>query len=251
MQPRGSATPRALDGIRRSSASAACSAPRALRTEPRRAGVAVSRRGARRRRAGNAGGGERHVEARAEARYRGPLAEVPRGAKAGNGGAHSRGLRPGLERPVAPQSTRLVARGYVGSLGGAGRRSRRLVDEAAPAHWSALAPAEEDPLLPAGADPLAGASPAAGARPSPGPGGVVARAGASGSRGPQAWSAAGLALEGDLWRWDGFVAAGEAPTAAARRLREKIARATLSAKPSRSPSGGGARRKRRGLPARP
>ena len=30
-----------------------------------------------------------------------------------------------------------------------------------------------------------------------------------------------VSLEGDLWRWDGFVAAAEAPTAAARRLAEK------------------------------
>ena len=30
-----------------------------------------------------------------------------------------------------------------------------------------------------------------------------------------------VSLEGDLWRWDGFVAAAEAPSAAARRLEEK------------------------------
>ena len=30
-----------------------------------------------------------------------------------------------------------------------------------------------------------------------------------------------VSLEGDLWRWDGFVSAAEAPTAAARRLVEK------------------------------
>ena len=30
-----------------------------------------------------------------------------------------------------------------------------------------------------------------------------------------------VSLEGDLWRWDGFVSAAEAPSAAARRLVEK------------------------------
>jgi chromosome segregation protein len=77
-------------------------------------------------------------------------------------------------------------------------------------------------LLPLGADPL-------GERVSAPPAlarclaqvGVVARA--EGKRLAQELKPGQrlVSLEGDLWRWDGFVAAAEAPTAAARRLTEK------------------------------
>ena len=77
-------------------------------------------------------------------------------------------------------------------------------------------------MLPAGADPL-------GSRVSAPPAlarrlaqvGMVARA--DGKRLAQELKPGQrlVSLEGDLWRWDGFVAAAEAPSAAARRLAEK------------------------------
>ena len=91
-----------------------------------------------------------------------------------------------------------------------------------PAHWSLIAAIGDDPALPPGADPLAArvAAPPALAR-RLAQVGIVARA--EGKRlslmlkpGQRL-----VSVQGDLWRWDGFVAAAEAPTPAARRLFEK------------------------------
>jgi chromosome segregation protein len=170
---------------------------------------------------------ERHVAAReAEARHRGPLAEAERAAQrleteartvAGLLGSDSSGPWPRAVDAVS------VARGYEAALGAAlGDDLDASVDEAAPAHWSLLAPADEDPLLPGGADPLGArvAAPPALAR-RLAQVGVVARA--EGKRLSQGLKPGQrlVSLEGDLWRWDGFVAAAEAPSAAARRLAEK------------------------------
>ena len=116
-----------------------------------------------------------------------------------------------------------VARGYEAALGAAlGDDLDASVDEAAPAHWSMLTPVDEDPSLPAGASPLAArvsAPPALARRLAQV--GMVARA--DGKRLAQELKPGQrlVSLEGDLWRWDGFVAAAEAPSAAARRLAEK------------------------------
>ena len=104
---------------------------------------------------------ERHAEAReAEAQRRGPLAEAERAAQrleteartvAGLLGSDTSGPWPRAVDAVS------VARGYEAALGAAlGDDLDASVDEAAPAHWSLIAPADEDPSLPAGADPLAG-----------------------------------------------------------------------------------------------
>jgi chromosome segregation protein len=170
---------------------------------------------------------ERHVEARAaEARHRGPLAEAERAAQrleteartvAGLLGSDASGPWPRAVDAVS------VARGYEAALGAAlGDDLDASVDEAAPAHWSLLAPVDEDPLLPAGADPLAArvsAPPALARRLAQV--GVVARA--DGKRLAQDLKPGQrlVSIEGDLWRWDGLVAAAEAPSAAARRLAEK------------------------------
>ena len=169
----------------------------------------------------------RHAEAREiEARRRGPLAEAERAAQrleteartlAGLLGSDSSGPWPRAVDAVS------VARGYEAALGAAlGDDLDASVDEAAPAHWSLIEPAGDDPLLPAGADPLGPrvASPPALAR-RLAQVGVVARA--EGKRLAQDLKPGQrlVSLEGDLWRWDGFVAAAEAPTAAARRLAEK------------------------------
>src|SRR5262249_28472886 len=116
-----------------------------------------------------------------------------------------------------------VARGYEAALGAAlGDDLDASVDEEAPAHWSLIAPAREDPHLPPEAEPLAervAAPPALARRLAQV--GIVARA--EGKR-QSLLLRPGQRLvsrEGDLWRWDGFVSAAEAPTPAARRLAEK------------------------------
>jgi chromosome segregation protein len=169
----------------------------------------------------------RHAAAREiETQRRGPLAEAERAAQrleteartvAGLLGSDTSGPWPRAVDAVS------VARGYEAALGAAlGDDLEAAVDEAAPAHWSLIEPADEDPLLPAGADPLAArvSAPQALARRLAHVG-VVARS--EGKRRAQELKPGQrlVSLEGDLWRWDGFVSAAEAPTAAARRLAEK------------------------------
>jgi chromosome segregation protein len=170
---------------------------------------------------------EGHAAAReAEARARGPLADAERAAQrleteartlAGLLGSDLSGPWPRAVDAIS------VARGYEAALGAAlGDDLEASVDEEAPAHWSLIAPAGDDPPLPVGADPLAGrvdAPPALARRLAQV--GIVARA--EGKRlslmlkpGQRL-----VTVEGDLWRWDGFVAAAEAPAPAARRLAEK------------------------------
>jgi len=170
---------------------------------------------------------QRHAAAREiEAERRAPLAEAERTAQrleteartlAGLLGSDSSGPWPRAVDTVS------VARGYEAALGAAlGDDLDASVDEAAPAHWSLIAASEEDPPLPAGAEALierVAAPPALARRLAQV--GVVARA--DGKRLAQALKPGQrlVSLEGDLWRWDGFIAAAEAPSAAARRLKEK------------------------------
>ena len=170
---------------------------------------------------------ERHAKARdIEAQRRGPLAAAEGAAQrveteartlVGLLGSDLTGPWPRAVDAVS------VARGYEAALGAAlGDDLDASVDEAAPAHWSLIEPTGDDPSLPAGADPLGArvAAPPALAR-RLAQVGVVARA--EGKRLAQELKPGQrlVSLEGDLWRWDGFVAAAEAPSAAARRLAEK------------------------------
>jgi chromosome segregation protein len=116
-----------------------------------------------------------------------------------------------------------VAKGYETALGAAlGEDLDAATDPAAPAHWALLSAATPDPALPKGAVALSDhvtAPPALARRLAQI--GLVPRAdGARLSRlllpGQRL-----VSPEGDLWRWDGFVAAANAPTPAARRLAEK------------------------------
>ena len=91
----------------------------------------------------------------------------------------------------------------------------------APAHW-ALTPGAGDPALPPGVRALAAlvqAPPALRRRLAQI--GVVLRAEGDSLRKLLKPGQRLVSKEGDLWRWDGFTQAAEAPTAAARRLAEK------------------------------
>ncbi len=170
---------------------------------------------------------ERHAEAReAEARSRGPLAEAERAAQTleteANTLANLLGSMSGREFPPVVDAI-TVERGYEAALGAAlGDDLDAPVDDKAPAHWTLLPGVGADPALPDGVEPLAArvtAPPALARR--------LAQVGvASRDQGERlmALLEVGQRLvsrEGDLWRWDGFVAAAEAPTPAARRLAEK------------------------------
>jgi chromosome segregation protein len=168
-----------------------------------------------------------HAQAReAEMRARGPLNEAERKAQQ-------------LETEVATLTKLLgsaadaqwppvldqinVAKGYEAALGAAlGDDLDASTDPDAPAHWSAAAGDVDGPDLPAGAEPLAGrvhAPPALRRRLAQI--GVVARGRGGALRAQLKVGQRLVSREGDLWRWDGFVSAAEAPTPAARRLVEK------------------------------
>jgi chromosome segregation protein len=123
--------------------------------------------------------------------------------------------------PVLDQIT--VAKGYEAALGAAlGDDLDASTDPGAPAHWSAAGGDAGDAALPAGIEPLAGrvhAPPALRRRLAQI--GVVARGQGEALRAQLKVGQRLVSKEGDLWRWDGFVSAAEAPTPAARRLVEK------------------------------
>ncbi|MGI9371048.1 MAG: chromosome segregation protein SMC [Hyphomicrobiales bacterium] len=115
-----------------------------------------------------------------------------------------------------------VDAGYETALGAAlGDDLDAASDENAPVHWSELPTIEANPL-PGGAKPLSSFvnAPKALARRLDQIGVVEPDQG----KGLQTQLKPGqrlVSLKGDLWRWDGFVAASEAPTAAAKRLAER------------------------------
>ena len=116
-----------------------------------------------------------------------------------------------------------VAKGYEKALGAAlGDDLDAPVDPSAPMRWTNAGVTEGDPALPEGVEPLAAHvdAPIELAR-RLAQIGVVPR-----ERGAELVSQlkTGQRLvspEGDVWRWDGFVAAAHAPTGAARRLAER------------------------------
>ena len=168
----------------------------------------------------------RHIEARAtELKARGPLAEAERKAQnletqiatlskllnAGTGG-----FWPAVTEEIS------VAKGYEAALGAAlGDDLDASTNAAAPAHWAAT-DASEDPALPPGVEALAKRVTA----PAPltrrlNQIGVVLREEGAALRTLLKPGQRLVSKEGDLWRWDGFTQAAEAPTPAARRLAEK------------------------------
>jgi chromosome segregation protein len=115
-----------------------------------------------------------------------------------------------------------VAKGFEAALGAAfGDDLDASTNPASPAHW-AESEGPDDPALPPGVEPLSKVvlAPAPLARRLNQIGIVLRSEGAS----LRALLKPGQRLvskEGDLWRWDGFTQAAEAPTPAARRLAEK------------------------------
>ncbi|MGB9143406.1 MAG: chromosome segregation protein SMC [Aestuariivirga sp.] len=116
-----------------------------------------------------------------------------------------------------------VERGYEAALGAAlGDDIDASSDEGAPTHWRGLPPLDDAASLPAGVLPLSNfvQAPQALAR-RLSQIGVVSK---SLGQALQAQLRPGQRLvsrEGDVWRWDGFTSAADAPTAAAKRLAER------------------------------
>jgi chromosome segregation protein len=116
-----------------------------------------------------------------------------------------------------------VTKGYEKALGAVlGDDLDAPVDPSAPMRWTNAGASFDDPSLPAGVEALAShvEAPAELARRLAQIGVVPKERGAelvsqlkTGQR--------LVSLEGDVWRWDGFVASAHAPTGAARRLAER------------------------------
>ncbi|MCX7899635.1 MAG: chromosome segregation protein SMC, partial [Methylocystis sp.] len=125
-----------------------------------------------------------------------------------------------LWAPVVESMT--VEKGYEIALGAAlGDDLDASAEDSAPAHW-ALTDATGDPALPVGVRSLGEmveAPPALARRLAQI--GVVLRAEGANLRKLLKPGQRLVSKEGDLWRWDGFTQAAEAPTPAARRLAEK------------------------------
>jgi len=116
-----------------------------------------------------------------------------------------------------------VEKGYEKALGAAlGDDLDAPTDASSPMHWSTVPPAADEPALPAGVEPLSlyVKAPAQLAR-RLAQIGVADRATASTLASSLKVGQRLVSPEGDLWRWDGFIAAAHAPTGAARRLAQR------------------------------
>lgn len=161
-----------------------------------------------------------------EARMRGPLAEADRKAQRleTEVGTLRKLLAPaaGDRWPAIIEAVR-VAKGFEIALGAAlGDDLDASADTAAPAHWRETGVGDRDPALPAGVESLAlhvKGPPALARRLAHI--GVVARAEGENLYARLAPGQILVSREGDIWRWDGFTSAAEAPSPAARRLAEK------------------------------
>jgi chromosome segregation protein len=124
--------------------------------------------------------------------------------------------------PPALDSIR-VAAGFELALGAAlGDDLDAALEPTSPVHWRRNEPAEPDPALPDGASPLSAVveAPIALARRLRQIG-IVDRADGKRLQSVLQPGQRLVSREGDLWRWDGYTAAAEAPTPAALRLSER------------------------------
>jgi len=116
-----------------------------------------------------------------------------------------------------------VTKGYEKALGAVlGDDLDAPVDPSSPMRWTEIGVVEGDPALPEGADPLAAhvsAPPELARRLAQI--GIVAKERGAELAGQLKTGQRLVTLEGDVWRWDGFVATAHAPTGAARRLAQR------------------------------
>lgn len=133
-------------------------------------------------------------------------------------------LSAGMAEGFTPVIDQLqVTPGFEAALGAAlGDDLNVPIDPRAPIHWRALSTAQAMPELPAGMQSLASVvqAPAALAR-RLSQIGIVDRDAGSASQDALQPGQCLVSREGDLWRWDGFTATAEAPTAAAIRLKQR------------------------------
>ena len=123
--------------------------------------------------------------------------------------------------PVVDEIT--VEKGYEAALGAAlGDDLDASTNPSAPAHWGQASDESNDATLPMGVRPLSDVvkAPAVLARRLSQIGIVLKSEGAQLQKRLRPGQRL-VSKEGDFWRWDGFTAAAEAPTPAARRLAEK------------------------------
>ncbi|MGX5735565.1 chromosome segregation protein SMC [Bosea thiooxidans] len=161
-----------------------------------------------------------------EAAQRGPLAEADRRAQRLDTeiGTLRKLLAPAAgDRWPAVLEAISVSKGYEVALGAAlGDDLDASTDTGAPAHWADAGAEAGDPALPEGATPLLDHVQAPAAlRRRLAQIGVVARAEGAALRGRLRQGQVLVSREGDVWRWDGFTSAADAPSPAARRLAEK------------------------------
>jgi len=160
-----------------------------------------------------------------ESRLRGPLAEAERKAQKleTEAATLSKLLTTGTGGFWPPVTDDIsVDKGLEAALGAAlGDDLEASINTTAPAHW-ALIEGSSDAPLPQGAEPLLKfvRAPQALHR-ALGSIGLVTRADGGKLRALLQPGQRLVSKEGDLWRWDGFTQAAEAPTPAARRLVEK------------------------------
>ena len=124
-----------------------------------------------------------------------------------------------------------VEKGFEKALGAAlGDDLDAPIDASSPMHWSNVGAQSGDPTLPEGVEPLARyvKAPAQLAR-RLAQIGVVERAAGEQLAAALQTGQRLVSREGDLWRWDGFVAAAHAPTGAARRLAQRSRFAEIDA----------------------
>ncbi|PSC04673.1 chromosome segregation protein SMC [Alsobacter soli] len=178
---------------------------------------------------------EAHADARERRdRLRGPAQEADRKAQRLETEART------LEKMLAADAGKAwpraldgltAERGFETALGAAlGDDLDASVDPAAPAHWADTGAGEADPALPAGCSPLSDhveGPPALTRRLRQI--GVVSREDGLRLRAELRPGQRLVSREGDLWRWDGFTTAAEAPTPAARRLAERARLSDLKA----------------------
>src|SRR5580700_7648925 len=116
-----------------------------------------------------------------------------------------------------------VAKGYEKAIGAAlGDDLDAPVDPSAPMRWTDAGVTAGDPALPEGVEPLAAHVEApAELKRRLAQIGVVARERGAALVSQLKTGQRLVSPEGDVWRWDGFVAAAHAPSGAARRLAER------------------------------